>query len=267
MKKISFLIVTLYIISFLTSCQSSFFTLDKIIKSGKLLVTTNAEFAPFEYKQGSKFKGIDIDIIYEYGKYIDVEVSILDFDFDAALLSVSKYKSDLAIAAITKNEIREQTLDFSNSYYSANQVVIVNKNSIYSTLSTKDEILNALSVNKAKIGCQRGTTGQYYILGDTSWDFDGISNTSCITYDSGALAIKALSNGQIDAVIIDQAPAMLYCNKINGVKCLDAILTVEEYAIAIANGNVTLQDSLNKFIEKIKGDGTLDAIIEKYYEN
>ena len=265
MKKTNLSLLALLGVISLTGCSNKFYTLEEIQQSGKLIVTTNAEFAPFEFKEGSELKGIDIEIIKAYGEYINVEVEIQDVDFDSALLSVSNCKSDLAIAAITKNETRDETMDFSVSYYEANQVVIVKEGSSYTSLTTADDIISALSANNAKIGCQRGTTGQYYIEGDADWDFEGIANTTCMTYDSGALAVTALSNGQIDAVIIDEAPASLYCKSISGVTYLDVVLTEEEYAIAVAEGNTTLVNSLNEFIGKIKEDGTFESIVSKYY--
>ena len=265
MKKTNLSLLALLGVISLTGCSNKFYTLDQIKESGKLIVTTNAEFAPFEYKEGNELKGIDIDIIKAYGEYINVEVVIQDVDFDSALLSVSNCKSDLAIAAITTNPVRDETMDFSVSYYEANQVVIVKEGSEYINLSNAEDILSALSNNSAKIGCQRGTTGQYYIEGDADWEFDGISNAKCMTYDSGALAVTALANGQIDAVIIDEAPASMYCKTISGVTYLDVVLTEEEYAIAVAEGNETLVNSLNEFISKIKEDGTFDSIVSKYY--
>jgi polar amino acid transport system substrate-binding protein len=128
-----------------------------------------------------------------------------------------------------------------------------------------DDILKTLSQNKAIIGCQRGTTGQYYIEGDASWGFEGITNSTCKAFDNGSLAVQALSNNQIDAVIIDEVPASLYCKEFNDVKCLNFVFTQEEYAIAVAKGNITLVNSLNEFIDKIRKDGTFDSIVGKYY--
>lgn len=249
----------------LTGCASHANGVEDIQKKGKLVVSTNAEFAPFEYKEGAQFLGIDMDIIKAYGDYLDITVDIQDMDFDAALISVSTNKTDVAIAGITKNAKREETLSFTDSYYTASQVVIVKSDSSYASLSTEADILKALSDNKAKIGCQRNTTGEYYIEGDADWEFEGIKNTTCVTYDNGALAVTALSNGQIDAVIIDEAPAKLYCKKIAGVEVLNVVLTEEYYAIAVAKGNDSLVQSLNEFIASIKEDGTFEAIVNKYY--
>ena len=265
MKLMKALLLFLGSLCFLTSCSSKFQTVEDIQKKAKIIVTTNAEFAPFEYKERTEFLGIDMDFIKSYAAYLKVDITIQDIDFDAALLSVSANKSDLAIAGITKNAKREKTLSFSDSYYTASQVVIVSSTSSLTSLSTQEEILNALSSSKAKIGCQRGTTGQYYIEGDKDWEFEGIKDTTCITYDTGALAVTALANGQIDAVIIDEAPAKLYCNKISGVEVIDVVLTEEEYAIAVAKGNDSLVASLNAFIAQCKQDGSFEAIINKYY--
>ena len=265
MKKNLLSIALISLITLTTSCSSSFFTLEEIIASGKLLVATNAEFAPFEYKEGVKFKGIDMDIARAYGKYIDVEVLIRDMDFDAALLATSSNKTDFTIAGITKNPARETTLSFTDSYYIANQVVIVKENSKYVSCSTQEELLISLSNDKARIGCQRGTTGQYYIEGNEDWDFDGITNSTCVVYDSGILAATALSNNQIDAIVIDQVPATIFVKNIKGIKVLDYILTEEEYAIAVSKGNDTLLESLNTFIAEIKENGVLDTIVGEYY--
>ena len=127
MKKI---IISLILLSFcfvLSSCKER--TLDDIVKDGKLIVATNAEFPPFEYLDGDTITGFDIDLIKLYAKHLGVEIEINNIDFDGALLSVSSNKADLVIAGVTKNEKREQSLSFSNGYFSASQVVIVKKNS------------------------------------------------------------------------------------------------------------------------------------------
>lgn len=255
-------IITLLITS---SCKSNFKTVDQIVASGKVIVATNAEFAPFEYLEGGTFKGIDIEIIQGYAEHLNIEIVIKDQDFDAALLSISKNKADIAIAAITSNETRQRTMSFSNPYFVANQVAIVKNNSIYSNIETKEELLNALSANKAKIGVQRGTTGEYYVKGDEDWDFPGISKAEVALYDNGALAANALKNGQIDAVIIDIAPANLYVKNFTDLVVLQPILTQEEYAIAVAKGNTTLINSLNEYIDLIKENGKFDEIVSRYY--
>lgn len=251
----------------LASCGGSGFrTADEIKESGKLLVGTNAEFAPFEYKEGSNFVGIDMDLIKLFAEdYLEVKCEIKDQDFDAALISVSSNKVDLAIAGITKNSKREETLSFSKPYYTANQVVIVKDDSVYASLTTEEDILAALTQNGAKIGVQRGTTGQYYSEGDEDWGFDGIDGTTVSLFDNGGMAANALSNGQIDAVIIDSAPANILETKYNNLLVLDVVLTQEEYAIAVSKGNETLIAELNAFIDDVKESGKFDEIVARYY--
>ena len=259
-------IIIICFLLLLTSCSTSFYSVEQIISNNKLYVVTNAEFAPFEYKEGKVLKGIDIDIIKEYGKYLGVDVIITDTDFDSTLVSVSTNKADLAIAAITRNEKREKNFLFSDSYYSASQVMIVRDDSKYLTCSNVKELLDEVSRDGIKIGCQRGTTGQYYIEGSSDWDFEGISNSTCVMFDNGSVAVKALSNGQIDGVIIDLLPAQMYCKKFSNVKIVDLVLVEEEYAIAVNKKNTSLKESLDNFINKIKTDGTLESIVEVYYE-
>lgn len=258
-----FFLLPLFIL--MTSCSNTSRTLDDIIDSNQLIVGMNAEFPPFEYKNGSNYLGIDVDIIKEYAKYIGVSCQINDMDFDATFLSVYSSKVDLAISGITVNEKRMKKFDFTNAYYYSSQVVIVNTDSNYLNASSMEDILSLLSNTKANIGVQRGTTGEYFASGDDSWGFDGISNTLTISYDTGALACKDLSDKKISAVIIDEAPAKLIASKYSNLKVLPYILTQEEYAIAIKKGNTTLLESLNEFISIINENGTLDEIVERYY--
>ena len=234
MKKIIISFVLLSFCFVLSSCKER--TLDDIMKDGKIIVATNAEFPPFEYLDGDTITGFDIDLIKLYAKYLGVDIEINNIDFDGALLSVSSNKADLVIAGVTKNEKREQSLSFSNGYFSASQVVIVKKNSNISG-TTIEEIRESLSQNNATIGAQAGTVGEYYAKGDSDWDFEIIPNTICQTYDNGALAIKALNNGQIDAVIIDKLPAIELTKSYSELQILDTTLTEEEYAIGVKKGN------------------------------
>lgn len=256
-KKVAF--AALITVSVLASCSSSSYrTLAAIKSAGTLNVSTNAEFPPFEYLDGSTIVGVDADIISAYAESIGTKANIEDMDFDAALTSVSTNHVDCAAAAITVTDVRKETMDFSNTYFEANQVAIVKSGSAYVNLTTADDIINAFNTGKAHIGVQRGTTGESFVT-------DSIKDAVAESYDNGALACKALSNGQIDAVIIDLEPAKLYCKNITGITYLSPILTEEEYAIALAKGNTTLLDSINAFIVTIKGNGTLDGILAKYF--
>ncbi len=264
LRRLTLMILILFSIC-LTGCTKNTRTLNDIIDSNELVVALNAEFPPFEYKNGKEFLGIDVEIISEYAKSIGVSCTINDMDFDATFLSVYSTKADVAISGITVNSKREKKFDFTDAYYYSSQVIIINNNSIYNNTNTKEEIITLLSNSNAKIGVQRGTLGEYYASGDESWGFDGIKNTKTISYDNGALACSDLANGKIDAVIIDEAPARLISEKYEDLAVLEYILTEEKYAIALKKGNDTLLESLNTFIKSIKDNGTLDSIVEKYY--
>lgn len=143
-------------------------------------------------------------------------------------------------------------------------MVIVKKNSNISG-TTIEEIRESLSQNNATIGAQAGTVGEYYAKGDSDWDFEVIPNTHCQTYDNGALAIKALNNGQIDAVIIDKLPAIELTKSYSELQILDTTLTEEEYAIGVRKGNESLVKSLNDFLELIKTNGQLETLLKQYF--
>jgi len=259
MKSNKVAVAILCLAGLLASCSSSSFrSLDTIKKSGTLNISTNAEFAPFEYLDGTTITGVDADIISAYATSIGVKANIEDMEFDASLTSVSTYHVDCAIAGITKNAEREKTMAFSNTYFKANQVAIVKSDSTYASLTTADSIISTFKNDKIKIGVQRGTTGESYVS-------DSLVGATAVSFDNGALACKALSNGQVSAVIIDLEPAKLYCKKISGISYLSPILTEEEYAIAMALNNTTLLDSINSFITTISSDGTLEGILTKYF--
>ena len=240
-----------------------------------LVVGTNAAFPPFEYKDANgNITGFDMDLITKYAESVGKKVKIKDMDFGAALTSASKGKVDIAIAGITKNETREKTLSFSDGYYSSNQVVVLSTtnaeyvNSQTETLSADEKVAYIIKyLEGKKIGVQSATTGQFYVEGDEDWEFDGISGATCKPYDNGGLAIKDLSDGKLDAVVLDEAPAKNIVTKTYSSKLsiLDSALTEEEYAIAVKKGNTELVNSLNAFIAEIKSNGEYNALLEKYF--
>src|SRR5574344_564437 len=255
-KKIA---AALVLIASLSACAStSGPSLSAIVSSGTLNISTNAEFAPFEYYSGQTIVGVDADIVTAYAQSINVKANIEDMEFDAALTAVSTGKVDCAIAGITKNAEREKTMAFSDTYFKANQVAIVKNDSAYASLSSAEAIIAAFAKDKIRIGVQRGTTGESYVT-------DSLAGDTVVSFDNGAMACQALSQGQVQAVIIDLEPAKLYCKKITGITYLAPVLTEEEYAIALGLSNTTLLASINAFIKTITTDGTLDTILAKYF--
>ena len=182
-------------------------TLDE--SKDQLVVATNAGFEPFEYMDGDKYVGIDMEIADLLAKELGVELVINNMDFDAVCLSVGQHKCDIAMAGLTVKPDREEYVTFSKSYYNASQKLIVKADdTTFDACKTKEDveaILSAMDSSK-KIGVQNGTTGQFYVQGDADWGFAGFPVT-CTGYKNGSLAVPDLINGNIDYVVIDSAPA------------------------------------------------------------
>lgn len=185
----------------------------------QLVVATNAAFEPFEYTQGDKYYGIDMEIAALLAKELGKELVINNMDFDAVCLSVGQHKCDIAMAGLTVKEDRKEHVDFTNSYYQASQKLIVKGDD-----TTFDACADAAAVEaiikgfgaETKIGYQNGTTGNFYVKGDADWGFDGFG-VSGVGYKNGALAVQDLVNGNINYVIIDAAPATCITEAINAV--------------------------------------------------
>lgn len=183
----------------------------------QLIVATNAAFEPFEYTEGDKYLGIDMEIAALMAEKLGKELVIVNMDFDAVCLSVGQQKCDIAMAGLTINEERKEYVEFSESYYQASQrLVVPSTETAFDECTDADsvvEILNTLT-SSDKIGVQQGTTGQFYIEGDADWGFDGLPAT-CQPYKNGSLAIQDMLNGNTKYVIIDAAPASAITEAIN----------------------------------------------------
>ena len=225
------------------------------VEEGKLIMSTNAQFPPYEMvADDGSFEGIDVEVAQAIADKLGLELEIDDMDFDAALLAAQNGKSDMVMAGVTVNEERLQVMDFSDSYANGVQVVIVTEDS---DIATVDDLANA-----DKIGTQRGTTGYIY-CSDTP-ENGGYGEDHVTAYDDGATAVQALLNGQVDAVVIDNAPAQEYVKANPGLKILDTEFANEEYAIGVAKGNESLLNAINGALAELEADGTLQSIIDKY---
>lgn len=185
----------------------------------QLVVATNAAFEPFEYTEGDKYLGIDMEIAALLAEKLGKELVINNMDFDAVCLSVGQHKCDIAMAGLTVKEDRKQYVNFSDSYYSASQRVIINgDDTAFDDCKTADDVVAILEAMTAdtKIGFQNGTTGQFYVEGDADWGFDGLK-VKGVGYKNGSLAVQDLVNGNVDYVIIDSAPAACITEAINAV--------------------------------------------------
>ncbi|NLK86486.1 MAG: transporter substrate-binding domain-containing protein [Clostridiaceae bacterium] len=183
----------------------------------QLVVATNAGFEPFEYTAGDKYLGVDMEIAALLAKYLDKELVINNMDFDAVCLSVGQGKADIAMAGLTIKEDRKEYVTFSDKYYDAAQKLMVKASDTrFDNCKTAADVEGILSGfdSKVKIGVQNGTTGQFYVQGDPDWGFEGYK-TQCVGYKSGSLAVQDMLNGNIDYVIIDEAPAKCIAEAIN----------------------------------------------------
>ena len=225
------------------------------VTSGKLTMSTNASFPPYEMvADDGSFEGIDIEVAGAIAQKLGLELQVDDMGFDAALQAAQTGKSDMVMAGVTVTEERQAVMDFSNSYANGVQVVIVKEGS---PIQTVDDLANA-----NMIGCQMGTTGYIY-CSDTP-ENGGFGEDHVTPYDDGAAAVQALMNGQIDAVVIDNMPAQEYVAANPGLKILDGEFTNEDYAIGVAKGNTALLDAINGALEELTNDGTIQSIVDKY---
>lgn len=186
----------------------------------QLVVATNAEFEPFEYRDGDKFVGIDMEIAAGLAKYLGKELVISHMDFDAVCLSVSQGKADIAMAGLTVNEKREAYVTFSDSYYNASQKLVVKaSDTTFDNCKTKEDVEKLLGEAKegTKVGGQTGTTGQEYVKGNEEFEFPGYKNLEAVGYKNASLAVQDMINGNIQYVIIDEAPAKAITEKMNKV--------------------------------------------------
>lgn len=186
----------------------------------QLVVATNAAFEPFEYMAGDSYVGIDMEIAALMAEYLGKELVIQNMDFDAVCLAVGQQKCDVAMAGLTVKEDRKEYVDFTDTYYSASQKIIVTSDNTEFDSCTDAASVEAILKDKdatVKIGVQNGTTAQFYCEGDESWEFDGFAVTT-VGYKTGALAVQDLLNGNIDYVIIDSAPATCITEAINALQ-------------------------------------------------
>lgn len=213
-----------------------------------LKMGTNAAFPPYEYKEGETFVGIDVEIADAIAKELGLTLEVVDMEFDSIIPAVQKGEVNFGMAGMTVNDERKLEVDFSSSYATGVQVVIVPEDSDIASL---DDLADK------KIGTQLGTTGDMY-----SKDDYGEENVT--SYGKGADAVIALKGGDVDAVIIDNEPAKAFVAENEGLKILETEYAVEDYAIAVAKDNTELLDKINAALEKLTADGTIDTIIAKY---
>lgn len=214
---------------------------------GTLVMATNAEFPPYEYREGDNVVGIDVEIGEAIAKSMGMELKVEDMAFDSIIVAVDAGKADVGLAGLTVTEDRLMNVNFSDPYTTATQVVIVKEDS---------PITSPNDLEGKKIGVQLGTTGDQY-AGD-------IKDATVERYNKGFEAVQAMTQGKIDAVIIDREPAKVFVEQNEGIKMLDEAYTEEEYAIAIKKDNEELLKKVNTALADLKSSGELQKILDKY---
>ena len=228
------------------------------IEEGKLIMSTNAQFPPYEMVadgegfNGTGFEGIDVEIASAIAEKLGLELQIDDMEFDSALLAVQNNTADVMLAGLTYNEERDEVMDFTTSYATGVQVVIVKE----------DSDVTMDNLGEKMIGTQRGTTG--YIYASDTPENGGYGEDHVQAYDSGATAVQALVNGQIDAVIIDQAPAEEFVAANEGLTILPGNWVEEQYCAAVDEGNTALLNAIDTALQELIEDGTVEEIMNKY---
>ena len=227
--------------------------IDNTVEHGKLIMSTNAQFPPYEMTDDNGgFLGIDVEIAQTIAYELGLELVIEDMDFDAALLSVQNGKSDIVMAGVSVTDDRLAVMDFTQSYATGVQVVIVRDGSDVTMENLGEKI----------IGTQRGTTG--YLYASSSPEEGGYGEDHVVAYDTGATAVQALLNGQVDCVIIDNAPAQNYVNNNPGLYILEGDWVNEDYAIGVAKGNGELLDAINGVLDQMRAENVIQEIIDSY---
>ena len=228
------------------------------IEEGKLIMSTNAQFPPYEMVadgegfNGTGFEGIDVEIASAIAEKLGLELQIDDMEFDSALMAVQNNTADVMLAGLSYSEERDEVVDFTTSYATGVQVVIVKEGS--------DVTMDNLG--EKMIGTQRGTTG--YIYASDTPENGGYGEDHVLAYDNGATAVQALMNDQIDAVIIDEAPAKEFVAANEGLTILPGNWKEEQYCAAVDEGNTELLNAIDTALQELIQDGTVEEIISKY---
>lgn len=251
MKKILALTVALLLcVTLLTACGSSN---GLTVEKGKLHMATNAAFPPYEMTtDNGGYEGVDVEIATAIAEKLDLELVVDDMDFNSVIAAVQTGKSDIAMAGLTVNEERKKNINFTNTYATGKQVIIVVEGS---KITTADDLF--ADGAKYVAGTQEATTGNIYCTDDLGED-------RVVAYTNGATAIQALLTGKVDCVVIDNEPAQQFCKANDTLKILDTEYVSEDYAIGISKENTELLEKVNAALKELTEDGTVDTILAKY---
>lgn len=219
-------------------------------KENKLYVGTNAEFEPFEYRDGDNIVGFDIDLINEIAKIMKQDIEVVDMAFDGLLPALQSKKIDIIIAGMTADEERKKFVNFTDPYYSTQQSILVHKDN--------KDIYSFDNLEGKNVGVVLGFTGDLIV--------SAMSNVNAQKYGATSEAILALKSKKVDAVVLDYEPASKYFDQNNDLKLIITDSKSEEYAIAMRKEDTELLKKVNDALNTIKENGTYDMLIAKYFE-
>ena len=259
-KLLAILLASLMIVTCFAGCG-------KNNDDGKLIMATNANFPPYEYKDGTDYAGIDVEIAGLIAEKLGLELEIVDIEFGSIVSGVQTGKYDMGMAGMTITDERLEQVNFSDTYATGIQSVIVPADSEYTSFEDFytgfDENGDPTGVKEGIIiGVQQDTTGDIYSSDDVeNW---GFGSENVIRYKNGADAVEALKTNKVTAVIIDNEPAKSFVSSNTGLKILEGSYTQEDYAICIAKENTELLEKINNILAELKASGEIDKIIDKY---
>ncbi|PNR93971.1 basic amino acid ABC transporter substrate-binding protein [Petrotoga sp. 9PWA.NaAc.5.4] len=219
------------------------------------VVGTEASFPPFEYVEKGEFLGFDIELIKEIGKIKGFDVEIRDMSFDSLIPALISGNIDIVVAGMTITEERARMVDFTVPYFSANQSVLVRKDSGFNI---------TVLFGKNKIGVQTGTTGDLWVT-ENLVDKGFLSKNNIVRYDTFNFAVRDLINKNIDAIVLDNPVAERF-TKTDPVEIVGIIITNENYGIAVKKDRKDLLNTLNEGILELQKNGKIDELVIKYFQ-
>ena len=238
-RKILTSLIVIVSIFFMTGCTKN---------ENELVLVTEAGFAPYEYYEDGEIVGVDIDIAKEIAKELGKELVIKDVSFDFVINEVKSGKADFAAAGISITPERAEEVDFTMEYTTSNQVVVVKKDS---SIKDFDDIKNK------KIAVQLGTVADLYVE-------ENYKNATVVSHKKYLSAVEDVKTGKADCIIMDELPAKAIVAENDNLKILDGVLFQDKYGMIVKKGNDELKDQINKVLERMVNDGTIDDLVLKH---
>ena len=244
MKAFKWLLCAAVLVLVLTACGGS--------GVGKVKIGTNAEYPPFEFvDEDGNLAGFDVDLMEAIASEADFEFEFVNTKWDGIFVALASGEFDAVISAATITEERKQTVDFSDSYFNAGQMIFVRADTT--------DISGPGDLDGKSVSVQLGTTGDIWLSEETG--------AEVIRHEENTLAFQALANGDVDAAVADGPTGIdiVQANPEMNLKVLDGIYTDEDYGIAVKKERQDLLEAINKGLAAVKASGAYDEINDKYF--